>query len=183
MLKINKTTILIFSLIGVALLLAFVAFSEKKSPQKPPSIDQQIQEKLIVPKDITQAPSLPPEKGLGIDTKSDPIKDSVAEIEKLIPTLPLKEGVNLSTGLTVLVVIPDTSFQSNNWTLAVNISDLNLLADPKDPDYQKMRNSFRETAAYVFEWIRSKGADPTKIYFKWGDKAIIQERAEQWLKE
>lgn len=95
--------------------------------------------------------------------------------------LPYTKDFQLSTDLTVSVVIPAKDLQYNPWSLTVQIFGIDYEVPAGDPEYQRMKTSFLEAANLVFEWIRSNGADPQKIIVSWGDKAFIQDQAEEWL--
>ena len=137
---------------------------------------------IEAPQSIKNAPTYAPEKGQGIDLESEIIQSSTAEVEKLYPYLPYIVDYQLSTGLTVSVVIPDKDLQENPWTLTAQIFGIDYQAPQDSQDYELMKNSFREAAATVLDWIKSKGVDNNKIIIRWGDKALIKERAEEWLR-
>ena len=134
-----------------------------------------------VPQSIRNAPTYPPDQGQGIDLGSQFTQTSIAEVQKLYPHLPYLKDYTLSTGLAVSIVIPAKDLQYNPWSLTVQIFGIDYELPPDDPEYQRMKTSFLEAANTVFEWIRSNGADPQKIIVSWGDKAFIQDQAEEWL--
>lgn len=127
-------------------------------------------------------PTLTPDKGQGIDLKSSVIQNSLKEIKKLSPgRLPYIKKLSLSTGQSVEVVIPPRNLEAYPWILTVQIFGLNYQTVAGEADYETMEKSFHEAARYVFNWMRDNGAEPTKILINWGDKAYIQETADQWL--
>lgn len=190
MIKSSKTLFLIIFLFFIIILIFLLILANRKNiPSQTKSTPQPTSsiflptKKEVIPPDIRVAPTIPPQRGGGIDVSSSPVSTSISEINKLEPFLPLKLDRPLATGISVLIVIPTSDLQSNPWTLSVNISDINFQSTPEQNDYELMKNSFKEASSYVFTWITSKGVDPSKIYIKWGDKAYIQDKAEEWLKE
>lgn len=133
------------------------------------------------PQTIDNAPTYAPEKGQGIDLESEIIASSSAEVEKAYSIVPYIVDYQLTTGLKVSIVVPGKEFQENPWTLTVQIFGIDYQLPQDDPDYQLMKNSFREAAASVLEWLKSNGIDTQKIIIRWGDKALIKERADDWL--
>lgn len=133
------------------------------------------------PQSIKNAPAYTPEKGQGIDLESEIIKSSTAEVEKLYPYLPYIIDYQLSTGLTVSVVIPGKDLQENPWTLTVQIFGIDYQIPQDSQDYELMKNSFREAAASVLDWVKTKDVDTQKLIIRWGDKTLIKERAEEWF--
>jgi hypothetical protein len=126
-------------------------------------------------------PYIPQSQGGGIDTKSQAVKQSTAEINKLISALPYQVDLKLSNNESVQVAIPGKNFQLNAWTLTVQIFGIDYQSPENTPEYQTAKGSFIEAANKVFEWMQTKGADPNKIIIAWGDRQFIQERAEKWL--
>jgi len=136
---------------------------------------------LPVPQSINNAPTYPPDKGQGIDIESEFIQSATNEVQKLYPYLPYLVDYQLSTGLTASIVIPAQDLQENPWSLTVQIFGIDYQVPADSQDYQLMKDSFREAANVVFEWMNSYGVDPQKLIVRWGDKALIKERAEEWL--
>lgn len=128
-------------------------------------------------------PYIPENRGGGIDVRSEAVRRSTAEIRKLTSSLPYQQSLNLSTNKTVEILIPSQNLQLNAWTLTVQIFDLDYQIPENDPDYNLAKASFIEAANSIFSWMESKGADPNKMIIVWGDRAFIQERAEQWLSQ
>src|SRR3989338_4233677 len=136
---------------------------------------------IEVPQSIKNAPTYAPEKGQGIDLESEIIETSTAEVEKLYPYLPYIVDYQLSTGLTVSIVIPGKDLQENPWTLTAQIFGIDYQVPQDSQDYELMKNSFREAAASVLDWVKAKDVDTQKLIIRWGDKTLIKERAEEWL--
>jgi hypothetical protein len=126
-------------------------------------------------------PFIPQNQGGGIDTQSEAVKQSVVEINKLVPFLSHQESLVLSTGEKVQISIPSKNLQLNAWTLTVQIFNIDYQVEKQTPEYEVMKASFIEAANRVFDWMKTKGANPDKIIISWGDRAFIQERAEEWL--
>lgn len=126
-------------------------------------------------------PTYPPDKGQGVDLESPVVQTSIAEIEKLYPYLPYLRDYQVSTGLTVSIVIPAKDLQGSPWTLLVQIFGIDYNVPSGSEEYERMKTSFLEAANSVFEWMRSNQVDPQKIFISWGDRALIQDRAEEWL--
>lgn len=137
---------------------------------------------LILPKSVEEVPTLSPDKGLGVDTQSDSVQASIRELEKIYPYLPYSVEYKLSTGLNVSIVIPGKEMQANFWTLTVQIFGIEYEVPPGSPEYQNMRDSFREAANTIFDWLKSNDVDPTNLIVTWGDKVLIQEKAREWLR-
>lgn len=165
----------------------FLLFQANKSPSQSNSILPSPSPIPIptnsLPKSIQVLPTIPTDQGGGIDVNSQAVITSEQEIEKLSSALPYNNDVTLSTGLTVSIVIPAREDQDQNLPLLVQIFGINYDTSPDQSDYGLMKNSFREAANDVFDWIKSQGADPSKIYIRWGDRAFIENLAQQWLKE
>jgi hypothetical protein len=179
---INKYKIffIIAALVLILLLILVVKFAtSKKVATNPEPVSST---KIITPPNIQSIPTLPPSKGEGIDTQSQPVEESQGEIDKLTPYLPYEDSFDLLTGVKVSVLIPQQKYQNNPWTLTVQIFGINYNSSPDQPDYIQMRASFKEASSKVFAWMKSKGANPEKIFISWGDKEFIQKNAEDWLK-
>lgn len=140
-----------------------------------------VKQKLPLPQSIRNAPTYAPNQGQGVNLESTLVQTSMTEIEKLAFYLPYLKEYKLSTNLTVSIVIPAKDLQDNPWTLSVQIFAIDYGVPEDSPDYQVMKTSFIEAANAVFEWMKSLGVDPQKIIIRWGDKAFIKERAEEWL--
>lgn len=183
--------LLLFFLIGLGLLtftiivLALLPQTKEETiphPIIPTSIPISVQQTpKIIPLDITIAPTYAPSQGQGINIQSPVVQQSISEIKKLAPFLPYNKDLTLSNGTTVSIVIPPYDLQNNEWTLTVQIFNVDYQTTPDQPDYQNQRQSFKEAANYVFSWMQSNGVDPKKIFVSWGDKAYIQDQAQEWL--
>jgi hypothetical protein len=182
----KKLILIIGTILIVCLLFLFMLFlSNTKQP--PPVAQTRVTPSpthiQIVPKTIDTAPTLAPQKGLGLDLDSQPIKDSKIEIQKAYPYLPFTKTVTLSTGVPVTIDIPQKEFQFTPWVLAVNVRGINFNTSSDQEDYALMRDSFKEVAGVVFVFLEQNTIDPKKIYFSWGDRAFMQDNAERWLSE
>ena len=133
-------------------------------------------------KNITQAPTLNPKKGEGIDIDSPYIANSIAEIKKLKTKLPYTIDFTSSKSVPVSIVIPSYDLLDNEWTLVVNISGIDYQVPESDPSYSDMQLSFLEASRDVFFWLKEQGVDTEKIIIEWGDRQYIKERSEQWLR-
>jgi len=126
-------------------------------------------------------PTYPPEKGAGVDLENAKVASSILEIEKLYNYLPFAYTFKSTTNKEVSIVIPGKESQVNNWTLTVNIYDLDYEVKKGDIEYDSMKNTFRETAKYITDWIAAKGIDNNKILFNWGEQEYIQNKSKEWL--
>lgn len=178
-----KVVVLIILISFIALLLFFLLLFRRVSDEKEATPSPASTPLQIIPQDIRAAPTFAPSEGMGIDVLSEPIQKSISEIAKIESSLPFKKTVLLSTGDEADILIPKRSSFSNKWTLTIYIDGLNFNIHPQEPEYDKIRTSFLEAANIAFDWIREGGADPTKMYINWGDRAFIQEKAEVWLKK
>lgn len=113
------------------------------------------------------------------DLSSPQITSSKSEIARLVPYLPYRKTFTLSNKLIVTIVVPEEKLQESDWTLDVNIYDIDYQV-PKD-DEKTMKQSFKEAAGLLFSWMRQRGADPEKIIIIFGDRLFMQERAKEWL--
>lgn len=161
--------IIIFS--SFLLLLIMLLNLLSKKPQTP----------TFISPSTNNLPTYVPEQGRGVNLKAPLIKNSTREIEKLYRYLPLNQEVKLSTGLTVSIVIPAKSLQSNPWTLTVQIFGIDYEVPQSDPNYLLMKNSFQEATNIVFNWMKKNNANLQNIIINWGDRKFIQDRAEEWL--
>src|SRR3990167_5571536 len=122
---------------------------------------------LPIPQSIRNAPTYPPEIGQGIDIESELVQSSTSEVEKLYPYLPYLVDYQLSTGIIASIVIPAKDLQENPWSLTVQIFGIDYQVPADSQDYQLMKDSFREAANVVFEWMNSYGVDPQKLIIRW----------------
>lgn len=180
--------LLIASFVFVLIIASFfnIFSREDIETKKPtPSVSQQSPSPLptIIPRDVRTLPTFPPQEGKGVDVTAPAVEVSKREIRKLSLYLPYVEDYTLSTGEEVTVTIPARQFQDASWVLDIDISGLNYHSRPSDPDYDRMKASFKEAAARVLNWIKENGADPRVMYISWGDRKYVQDRAEEWLLE
>lgn len=179
---------LIFGFIVVFIIILIVSYlltSRQKALKYPPPIPIAPTSKptvIKVPPETKDVPTLPPSKGVGYDLGSPVIKNSKNEIDKLVDYLPYQTKLNLSSGQIVDVVIPGKEYFNNPWVLTIQVFGIEYELSPSDPSYVVNRQTFREAASTIFDWIRSKGVSPEVIVISWGDRAFIQERAEEWLR-
>ncbi|HLD26387.1 MAG TPA: hypothetical protein VJB63_00295 [Patescibacteria group bacterium] len=123
------------------------------------------------------------EGGYGPHINSPLIQNAIKEKKKLTFFLPFDKQMRLSSGEEVSIVVPSEKYQHNAWTLTVQIFGIEYERASDDPEYETEKRSFLEASRMVFDWMRSHGVDYKKLIINWGDKAFIQERAEQWLNE
>lgn len=123
-------------------------------------------------------------EGYGPRIDSPLIKSAIKEKKNLIPFLPFDKKSMLSTGVEVSIVVPSEKYQHNAWTTTIQIFGIDYdISVDDDPDYERTKESFLEASRIVFDWMKSHGVDHNQMIINWGDKAFIQERAEQWLGE
>ncbi len=149
-------------------------------PETPPTT---INLNKVVPLNIKQAPTVPPDQGGGIDENSPLVQISISEIQKIYQQLPYSNNFVSSSGVEVSILIPRQEFQTNRWALTAQVFGINYNTSPDQPDYESMRGSFKEAAGQIFVWTQQNGVDPNKIIFIWGDKKYIQDQAVKWLNE
>ena len=125
-------------------------------------------------------PTYTPEKGRGVDLEAPIVASSIQEIKKLYPFLPY-ENVIKNPNTEITIIIPDTTSQTNPWTLEVDIFGLDYRLLKEDPEYSTMKSLFLSTVASINKWIEEKGADPKKIMIIWGDKEYIQNKSQEWM--
>lgn len=189
----RENIFLIFGLImGLVIFVSVFFFSSQEdiimvSPQPSATLPERYPVVSIRP-DFTppkqeSLPVIPQSQGGGIDVKSQQVRQSTTEINKLTGSLPYLQNLVLTTGQTVDIAIPGKNLQLNAWTLTVQIFGIDYQSPENTTDYAIAKSTFLEAANKVFAWMESKGADPNKIIISWGDRQFIQERAEKWLSE
>ncbi len=189
----RENIFLIFGLImGLVIFVSVFFFSSQEdiimvSPQPSATLPERYPVVSIRP-DFTppkqeSLPVIPQSQGGGIDVKSQQVRQSTTEINKLTGSLPYLQNLVLTTGQTVDIAIPGKNLQLNAWTLTVQIFGIDYQSPENTTDYAIAKSTFLEATNKVFAWMESKGADPNKIIISWGDRQFIQERAEKWLSE
>ncbi|MBP7832792.1 MAG: hypothetical protein KA035_03415 [Candidatus Levybacteria bacterium] len=133
------------------------------------------------PESTLLLPTNPPSEGGGVNTSAPTVQTSTSEIRKVYPLLPYTQQLTLSTGLTVDVFVSDTNMNSRPWVLPISIEGIDYNASEGTPEYTQSRASFREAALKTLEWLKQQGVDTSKIFVSWGDRAYIQDKAEEWL--
>jgi hypothetical protein len=134
------------------------------------------------PLSVKALPTLPASLGRGIDTNSKIVKKSENEIRKIYAFLPYNQNQFIN-GVQVSIIIPDQAEQDNPWTLYVQIFGINYNSKKGDPDYETMKNTFRESAQYVTDWLEQHEVSTQEVVIQWGDKKFIEDKAEEWLTE
>lgn len=175
----------ICALLIIIMLIVSVSTPSQEMPQVLPSptpLPKVVLPKKANPPSLKIIPTLSQEQGGEIDMNSEIVQKSIREINKLTPYLPYKKDVTLSTGLLVSILIPEKSLQSNPWTLTVQIFGIDYNTRSLDKNYSVLKTSFREAASIVFTWMINNNVNPNDILIQWGDRAFIQEGAENFLK-
>ncbi len=136
------------------------------------------------PKTVFNIPTLPPEKGYGVDTDSLLVKTSENEIAKLASQLPYSTDFTTQTGIPVSILINPLDKQDNPWTLYVQIYgvDYNVPNESSNENYKRNKDAFRQASQLAFDWIKSKGLNPDRIIIQWGDRRFVEDKAQEWLK-
>lgn len=188
----NKQTLV--TIFGILLGAAFVIFiilsivNFFTNPQKPSGVTPTPTRTTDSPN--TQRPSgsplnsllIPTTASMGrIDTTSLSIQGSTQELSKIEPFLNYQKEIILPNGNFIDIVISKRGLQETPWILPVSISGIKFQLPINDPNYSQEQQSFREASKELFEWLESHDVDVKKIYIRWGDKAYIQQRAEEWL--
>ncbi len=174
-------TYIFISIFGVILLLLIGISSSlnRKTPEPITPVPNQLISNNSF-KSTQQLPTLPPSKGNGLDIQSKEVKASQKQIDTLSQSLPFRTTVKLDTGESAIVGIPSGQYQDNQWTLIV-YSDIDFISPVGTPEYNTSKKLFLKAAQTIHDWIISKGADPSQIYIQWGDDAVTQNRAKDWL--
>ncbi|CAN5170849.1 hypothetical protein BH09PAT2_BH09PAT2_00310 [soil metagenome] len=184
--KIKKILIVLSIALLVLILIYYYYIAKKNTSTSSPEISitptKTPNTINIVSKNLEDAPKLAPEKGGGLDISSNVLKESALNIEKIISKLPYNKNLTSNEGVNIEILIPNSKYQENRWTLLVNIFGIDYEVPAGTPEYVAMRNAFREGAADVFAFIKDSGADPEKIIIKWGDRSIVEDRAIEWVK-
>lgn len=137
----------------------------------------------VVPKSALKVPTYAPSEGRGVDIESPTVQTSMAEIEKLLPQLPLEKPLPSVEGpFPVVLNISAPSVVYPEWILNVYFDGINFLEPENSPYYAQTRTAFKHAANETYLWIQQQGADPTKIIILWGDTDATQAIAEEWLK-
>lgn len=137
---------------------------------------------LNQPKNVQEVPSLETSDGPAIDTQSSSIQNSQREIRKLAPYLPYKEDISLANGQIIGIYIPPLEDQLDPWSLSVHVNDIDYQVPVGDPQYNTQKQMFLEAANKVYGWIQSKGGNLDNLYITWGDRTLVNDRANEWLK-
>lgn len=124
-----------------------------------------------------------PREGYAIITSAPVVRASEQEVAKLRPQLPYLREFTTTNNKTLSIVIPDEEYQDDPWKLTAQIFGVDFQIPTSNRQYEQEKQAFLEGASHIFGWIKDQGADPNKVIIKWGDRAFIQERAEQWLAE
>lgn len=135
--------------------------------------------KKLIPKRPASLPTKGP--GLGIDTQAATTQESATEVQKLQAFLPYSTNYSGPGNAPYRVVIPARTSSDNAWTLRIAVIGVDYEVPRNDPEYQNEKAAFLEGANLALEYIRSKGADPTKISVVWGDKKFVHDRGLEWL--
>lgn len=132
---------------------------------------------------IDEVPFKPESEGGGVNIESVLVRESEAEITKILPSLPYQNSLVNSAGQSVSIFIPPPQYQTTPWVLDVEIYGIDYQVNETDSNYNVERDSFQNAASGVFEWIKSRGADPEKIIISWGDRAYIRDQTQKWLSQ
>lgn len=132
---------------------------------------------------VDSLPTLPPEKGAGIDTESLLIKLSEQEISNLAPSLPYQKEFTTTVGIPIEVLIPDRKYADNLWTVQVHIQGPEYEVGRDDDEYEDNKQAFLEGADDVFSYFSRQDIDASKLIIEWGDRKIIKDQSERWLSE
>jgi len=181
----NKKIYIAVAVAAVILLVLVLVISVMTNGGKPPVIaptPAPTTGPLPETKTIDVIPTFAPGKGMGVDTTAPPVKASTDAVRQLMPYFPLEHVVTAGDGTRITVLIPGKESQNTAWTLTVNVYGVDFGVPASDPAFATEREHFRETASWVFSWLTGKGVDPTTVIISWGDRAYIQDRAEEWLR-
>jgi len=147
---------------------------------------------IVIPTQIpltpVRLPGLPPSTNkipvVGpheVNTAAPETQASIREVQKLENVLPYNLSFTSSTGAPVTIFIPGKTLQTRDWVLKTEITGINFQADPSSQEYASMKQSFREAAKNVFDFLDKNGVNTKNIFVTWGDRAYEQETAEKWL--
>ncbi len=175
---IASITLLLFVIFVIAFILLNRQQEQQPVPTESPSQKSTPIERPVRIKDI---PTVPSANGGSLNISSAPVQGSAREVEKLYPFLPFTRDLTVSNGTEVTIVIPERELQDDPWKLTVQIFGINYQVTEQEESYATTKQAFIEAANVVFAWMSQQGANPSKVIIKWGDRAFIQERAEQWL--
>lgn len=186
--KIYVITLIIGFVISILLVLIAIATSFS-SPEQPPvtslsptPVPNRTTPQNVKPQSLQTIPTLSEEQGGGVNLQSPEVVRSLAAINTLSPFMPFKKEITASTGLPITILVPGINLQSNPWTLTVLIEGIDYNVGPTESNYTFMKSSFREAAAIVFAWMQEHGVNPNNVLIQWGDRAFVQESAENFLK-
>ena len=133
------------------------------------------------PETLNAIPTFTPEEGAGLNINSPVAQQSEAEIAKLYPFLPHEQNIVLPDGSQASFLIPQEDYQDNTWSILVNVYGIDFHVPIDSPFYAQQKSAFKIVVNEVLTWIKNRGADPNKVIIIWGDRAFIQDRAEEWL--
>lgn len=110
------------------------------------------------------------------DSSAETSQRSKTSIAQLKPSLPHRNTITTTTGAKILLAIISPDQDPYAIYVETNIDFL-----PTNENLTKSVVDFRETAQYVFDFIKSKNVNPEDIFFSWGSKKYIQDTAKSWL--
>ncbi len=190
-----KKTIYIIIFISIFFLFFYIIsslFRSQNTSEKPnltptptssPYFRREFLKEVTPPPSTRTIPTIPSSQGGGVNTNEDKVEASTAEIKKVLPYLPIKRPYTLSTGRIVDIIISTNGLETRPWVLPVYIGGIDYTIPATHAQYAEERSTFLEAVNIIYTILKEHGAKPENMYINWGDRAFIQERAEQWLQE
>lgn len=177
--------IIIVLIIIFLVLVGLIALLNNASDENesPPLSIEQAQEAVNDVIEITEVPVLAGPNEAGIDINSAEVKLSQRSIQKLEQVLPYTATVTSPDGIEVEVVIPPVDILSNDWTLLVQIFGPDYQVPEDDPQYEIMKRAFLSGVANTLAFLDLHDINHSEIIIQWADRAVLQNRIDQWLEE
>lgn len=133
-----------------------------------------------IPPQTNAIPTISPYQ---VNVSAPKTQASIQEIEKLNTALPFRDSFVSSTNIPVQIYIPHINPDGTNWVLPVEITGINYQVMTGDSSYTSMKQSFQEAVKIVFDFLDKNNIDRSKVFVSWGDRAYIQDQAQNWLEK
>lgn len=129
---------------------------------------------------VDRAPTIVTTQGAGVNIESPEVQSSIDELSVLTAALPYQKSLTVN-GTDLEITIPQIDSQAHSWILIVYIDPIDFQAPIGTSEYTTNKDLFLQAAVHINDWMKGKGINPTKVIIKWGDRAFMQTRAEEWL--
>jgi hypothetical protein len=172
--------------LGLIIALAFVTLIALgfKLFYVPPPVEKISQYYTTTGPNVDVAPTLPPDiygNSGGFDKDSAIAKASQENIAKFKDKLPYITKFVSKSKVPVSVNVSRYGIETSPWIVDAYVLGMDYYVKQGDSNYDKNKSAFVEGANKVFDFIKSNGGDPTKVYINWGDNKAVRDKAREWL--